>query len=205
MEYIMSKTIKVETAVAIALVAACKGYTTVQNRADTAQDKADSKLDPILLIGLEAGTLANWDALKAECDRLARVARKPAALAMGYTREEVERDGNKILVTKPGDYLGLIFSTIRQTHKRGLQFSEKDGRGEVVRFSIKKLRTNIKADTEKSNKKATGRRADMNSLGAALTLIRARAKNYSDTDLHNFASRMATEASKMPTTKSKAA
>lgn len=198
----MSKDIKVNAKIVASLVAGCTDWFKSQSTADSAQSKADSQTDKILLPAIECGSLAAWDANVADLYRTARVADKATRTAMGFEQEtRQDKGGNNYLFTAPCQYLAVIFSTIRQTYARSLKFNDSKG----VRFSFHQLKLNKAKSIATANGKAKGRKGDLVKLVELQKTQRARAKNYSDVDLHNFVTRLATEVGKMPTSKTKVA
>lgn len=109
------------------------------------EDTVLSKTQSIVQVAIEIGSLEQWDEYRAELDRLARVDKK-AAERMGYETVEVDRNGNKTLVTQPVQTLKNIFSVIRVSFKLAVPL--KDGRGEPRPFNA------IKSDKAKAAAKA---------------------------------------------------
>ena len=193
---------KTDTKIIDSLTTGCQAWFKSQSTAERAQATADAQTDKILIPAIECGSLDSWDAHVKAVFTVARSATKSQRKAMGFEQEtRKDKGGNNFLYTFPCKYLAVIFSTIRQTYARSLEFKDKSG----TILSFHQLKLNKAADIGKVNKKAKGRKGDLVKLVELQKTQRARAKNYNDVDLHNFIERLSLEVADMPTTKTKAA
>lgn len=194
----IKKVVEVVEEVTVALKDGCTSWFKAQGIATRAQDKADGITDAILIPAIACGDLATWDAQVVELGRIARTATKAQRKAMGYIQEDKEdAGGNKTVMTVPCKYLAIIFSTIRQTYKRDLPFVDKKGK----RVSFNALKTQKAKDIAKEAGKAGGRKGDTVKLAKLQKEQRARCKNYSDEDLHNYVNRFEIDVHALPTSK----
>ena len=183
-----------------ALVDGCIVWFKLESASESAAGKAETAIDRILIPAIKCGDLKAWDNMRTALDNYARISTKSIRTKMGY--EQVDRKGsggNITVMTVPVQTLANIFSVIRQTYKRSLEFNDK--RGNALAFN--KLKINKAKAVEKENKAATGRKKDMLRLREVCNAIVARAKNVKDdTELHNLVNRIATDILKpMPTSK----
>jgi hypothetical protein len=199
----MTKVTEVKVTPVVALKSACIEFTKAQASVDKASKKADTMTDSILVVAVAAGSLTVWDTLRDELDKHARTLTKSQKVSMGYVVSETKDSGGNItLQTGPGQYLAVIFSTVRQTYKRSLPFGVKNIKtGEFEAYTHHALKVNKSADQTKKLKKAKGRAGDMRDLAAIQKLERARVKNMNDEDLHNLIVRRQLEVNKLPTSK----
>ena len=181
-----------------ALQTGCIAFTTAMRSVDSAQAKADSKTDAIILVAIDCVTLKAWDNAIEAVTKIARVSKKAERTKLGFEQEKREdKGGNKYLFTFPNKYLAVVFSTIRQSLKRSLPLKSTAG----VPLTFNQIKLNKASDIEKANKGATGRTKDKRDLLSLQKEQRARAKNYTDVDFHNFVNRLRAEVEKMPTSK----
>ncbi len=176
-------------------------------QADSKLEKAGDcvlvKTESIVTVAISIGTLAGWDAYRAEIDRLCRI-NKRTARTLGYIQKEVMVKGSATLRVVPGQTLANIFSVIRQSLKHSVPL--KDGRGAPRPFNA------IKSEKDKAATKArkagrTDRQKDIQAISDMFQACVTNLKNLeSDADVAALRARIKAEVLSMfPTATAKAA
>jgi hypothetical protein len=198
----MTDSVEINPSIIEGLTSGCKAYNKAKQATDKATATLDTMTDKILVPAIQCGSLASWDAHRAELDRSARAASKSVQRDMGYiTEERTDKAGNVTLHVVPEQTMANIFTIVRQSYVRSLPFTDSKGN----QLSFDKLKSNKADAVRKEAEKAKGRKGDQFALAETLKTIKARAKNLSDEELHNLVNRMKAEAKTLPTSKAKAA
>ena len=172
------------------LQAAIRQVIQADNRREKAADNVLAKTESIVLVAIAIGTLADWDAYRAEIDRLCRLSKKTAR-ALGYIQKEVSIKGSATLRVVPRQTLANIFSVIRQSLKYSVPL--KDGRGAPRTFNA------IKSEKDKAATKArkatrTDRQKDVQAIADMFQSCLTNLKNVdSDADVSALRARIKAE------------
>lgn len=173
------------------LVSACKQFTTADNSLERAKNTLVAKTESMMAVAIEIGTKKHWDEYRKELDRVARTFKTAKERhAIGYEKHKTSHKGAATFIVRPRQSLKNVFSVIRQALDNSIALVEENGEPRTFN-AVKSEKAKVVA--KRKAKALTGRPKDMHDLDEWFNVVKHRAKNLDDTDLHNIVKRLNAE------------